>query len=351
MLLSRNGQSYTNDPNGNTLSGGGRTMTWDSQNRMASCIAGTGANQKTSNFAYGTDGLRRRMQVVSSTGSYTTDYVLDGQNVVQELTTTSANVNPILTATYLQGPSGPMYKRPANSVDVRWYVYDGGGNVTGEVDPLGNLTSSKKHDVYGATRSSSGTAISKHGWQGGVGHQSDEETGLVYMRARYYAPELGRFQSEDPKGDGLNWFIYCKNSPVDRTDMNGAEDLPYRQTAAFAWGMILTLATLIVYGLSKIEGWKTAVAVKLMAIAAVGLLALSLAGTASDELDFRVGLSDIGVGLVFGVIEVASNCKAFANFPGAGVAMGYMVAHAMMVVAVLEADNFDVWRGDFPLNR
>jgi YD repeat-containing protein len=29
MLLSRNGQGYTNDVNGNTLSGGGRTMTWD----------------------------------------------------------------------------------------------------------------------------------------------------------------------------------------------------------------------------------------------------------------------------------------------------------------------------------
>jgi RHS repeat-associated protein len=221
MLLTRNGQSYNNDANGNTLSGGGRTMTWDSQNRMASCIAGTGANQKKSSFAYGTDGLRRRMSVTSSTGSYTTDYILDGNNVVQELTTTPSNVNPILTATYLMGPSGPMYKRPANSSDVRWYVYDGGGNVTGEVDPLGNVTASQKHDVYGASRGVTGTATSKHGWQGDVGHQSDGETGFVYMRARYYAPELGRFQSEDPQGDGKNWFIYCDVDPINKKDADG----------------------------------------------------------------------------------------------------------------------------------
>jgi RHS repeat-associated protein len=221
MLLTRNGQSYNNDANGNTLSGGGRTMTWDSQNRMASCVYGTGANQKTSSFAYGTDGLRRRMSVTSSTGSYTTDYVLEGNNVVQELTTTASNVNPILTATYLTGPSGPMYKRPANAVDVRWYVYDGGGNVTGEIDALGNLTASEKHDVYGASRGVTGTATSKHGWQGQVGHQSDGETGLVYMRARYYAPELGRFQSEDPAKDGINWFGYCNNNPVNFGDFTG----------------------------------------------------------------------------------------------------------------------------------
>ena len=35
-LTSAGGSTYVNDANGNTLSGGGRTMTWDSQNRMVS---------------------------------------------------------------------------------------------------------------------------------------------------------------------------------------------------------------------------------------------------------------------------------------------------------------------------
>ena len=39
MLLSRGGNAYSNDANGNTLSGGGRTNTWDSQNRLVPCRA------------------------------------------------------------------------------------------------------------------------------------------------------------------------------------------------------------------------------------------------------------------------------------------------------------------------
>jgi len=32
----------------------------------------------------------------------------------------------------------------------------------------------------------------------------DQETGLYYLRNRYYDPELGRFITEDPAKDGLN---------------------------------------------------------------------------------------------------------------------------------------------------
>jgi YD repeat-containing protein len=40
MLLSRNGGAYTNDAKGNTLTGGGRTNTWDGQNRLTQCVFG-----------------------------------------------------------------------------------------------------------------------------------------------------------------------------------------------------------------------------------------------------------------------------------------------------------------------
>ena len=76
---------------------------------------------------------------------------------------------------------------------TRWYVYDGLGPVVGEVDPLGYLTSSPKCDVYGAMRANTGTASTKQGFVGGLGHVSDTETGLIYMRARYYDPRVGRF--------------------------------------------------------------------------------------------------------------------------------------------------------------
>jgi RHS repeat-associated protein len=35
-----------------------------------------------------------------------------------------------------------------------------------------------------------------------VGEQQDPETGLIYLRARYYEPETGRFLNRDPHPGG-----------------------------------------------------------------------------------------------------------------------------------------------------
>ena len=46
------------------------------------------------------------------------------------------------------------------------------------------------------------------------GEYTDDETGLVYLRNRYYDPAIGRFITEDPAKDGLNWYAYCGNNPI-----------------------------------------------------------------------------------------------------------------------------------------
>jgi RHS repeat-associated protein len=56
-----------------------------------------------------------------------------------------------------------------------------------------------------------------------IGHPTDEEMGLIYMRARYYDPEVGRFVSEDPGQNEINWFIYTTNNPVNMIDYDGKE--------------------------------------------------------------------------------------------------------------------------------
>ena len=38
MLLSSGGNAYTSDADGNTLTGANRMNTWDSQNRLVSCL-------------------------------------------------------------------------------------------------------------------------------------------------------------------------------------------------------------------------------------------------------------------------------------------------------------------------
>jgi RHS repeat-associated protein len=56
-----------------------------------------------------------------------------------------------------------------------------------------------------------------------TGREFDAETSLYYMRARYFAPTSGRFLSEDPTGfgDGVNFYRYVHNDPVDNTDPTG----------------------------------------------------------------------------------------------------------------------------------
>ena len=215
-LTSAGGSSYVNDANGNTLSGGGRTMAWDSQNRMVSCAY----DGNTLAFDYGADGLRRSETLTSGGQSVTTYYVYDGQSLVMEET---KNAQGVLTpsATYLNGPRGPEYKKDEGTGLVKWYVYDGLGSVVAEVDPSGTVTYSAKYDVYGAVRAASGTANTAQGFVGGLGHLSEAATGLIYMRARYYDPNTGRFVSEDVSKVGPNWYSYCGDNPINRVDSTG----------------------------------------------------------------------------------------------------------------------------------
>ncbi len=50
----------------------------------------------------------------------------------------------------------------------------------------------------------------------------DELTGLTYLRARYYKPEIGRFTQEDViYDDGFNLYAYCSSNPVIYCDPSG----------------------------------------------------------------------------------------------------------------------------------
>jgi RHS repeat-associated protein len=65
-------------------------------------------------------------------------------------------------------------------------------------------------------------------------HMGDAGTGLIYMKQRWYSPELGRFLSPDPTGEGadVNRYRYCGNEPVDAVDPMGlwdSTDWPTRQ--------------------------------------------------------------------------------------------------------------------------
>ncbi len=53
-----------------------------------------------------------------------------------------------------------------------------------------------------------------------TGHQFDAATGLVYARARYYDPTIGRFLSQDPEA-AINPYVYAFDAPLEFTDPTG----------------------------------------------------------------------------------------------------------------------------------
>jgi RHS repeat-associated protein len=59
-----------------------------------------------------------------------------------------------------------------------------------------------------------------------TGREFDADTGLMYYRARWYDPQVGRFISEDPigfRGRDVNFYGYVKNGPLLFRDPSGLQ--------------------------------------------------------------------------------------------------------------------------------
>ena len=311
MLLTRGSNNYSNDPDGNALTGGGRTSAWDSQNRLVTCSY----NSNASSYVYGADGLRHQ----STVNGTVTDFALDGQFFVREM----RGGTPY--ATYLTGPTGPLYRRDATGATLRWYVYDGLGSVLGEVDANGSLDATRTYDVYGLARTVSGTPTSKHGWVGALGHTAEDETGLVYMRARYYDPTTGRFLSEDPARSGANCLIYAADNPVSAFDPNGRS---LKQVAFVALSVYLILT---MFGATP--PMFLAVFLQAIELAACGAEAAAALFGAANEFSAKPGDPALQV-------QIVDAMAAVGCLVGAAGTIGAIVAlHTLAIMAVLDEDG------------
>ena len=92
------------------------------------------------------------------------------------------------------------------------------------VDRNGNIVNNYTYDEWGNITTSNETISNPFKYAGEV---YDSETGLYYLRARYYDPTVGRFINEDTiEGQvtnplSLNVYTYCGNSPVGYVDPSG----------------------------------------------------------------------------------------------------------------------------------
>ena len=78
------------------------------------------------------------------------------------------------------------------------------------------------NDDYGETTQMSGSATVYTPFLY-TGQELDKETGFYHLRARHYAPSLGKFLSRDPIGyaGGTNLYAYVGGDPINFSDPSG----------------------------------------------------------------------------------------------------------------------------------
>jgi len=215
MSYNANDRLLTNsyDANGNTLGAGGKTFAYDSQDRLTSFNGGAVT------MVYDGDGNR----VSKTAGGVTTLYLVDEANptglaqVVEELSSGGA-----VQRRYLYGPERIGQTQVSRGV-TSYYGYDGHGDVRYLTDVTGKVTDTYDYDAFGNVIGSTGATANVYRYQG---EALDAETGLYYLRARYYDPVAGRFLSVDPLADqGEHPYTYAGADPVNGHDPTGTQDL------------------------------------------------------------------------------------------------------------------------------
>jgi RHS repeat-associated protein len=227
--------TYTNDLVGNrsseTASSITTCYTWDVMNRMTgrsnSFVAGT--------YTYRSDGLRTRKSVVTSTATTVDDFRYDGQmpfeNESLSGTTLKATRSALgargvdaeesLTGTYNVSTGA----RTLGTATISYPLYDAHGNRVSSLSRSGTngftYDPVRFYGAWGEVRVGATTGGSIWRYCANLGHVQDDESGLVYMRARYYEPTSGRFINEDSAMHGGNWYAYCANNPINQIDKTG----------------------------------------------------------------------------------------------------------------------------------
>jgi RHS repeat-associated protein len=214
-LLSASTDTYTSDANGNVATRAGRTFTWDAENRLRT-IASGGSTLATYRYDY--QGRRSEKAVGATTG-----YLYDGLNLIGE-----GSSLPVLGNEYLFGPAidEPLAMKTAAGA-VAYYDVDALGSVVLVNDPTGAAVNTYSYDAWGAEMVASETAPQPFRY---TAREKGEE-GLLYYRARYYDPSVGRFLGEDPLRfrTDRNFYRYVINNPAVLRDPHGldGEVLPF----------------------------------------------------------------------------------------------------------------------------
>ena len=199
----------TFDANGNTLTSGGVTYTYDFEDRLLTTSSGV-------TIVYDGDGNR----ISESAAGVTTKYLVDDQTHTGYAQVAEELVSGVVTAQYTYGPMRISQRRTATS----FYGYDAGGSVRQLFDNTGTVTDSYAYDAFGNTVAQTGSTVNEFQYRG---EQYDASLQMYYLRARYYRPQTGRFLSQDTyEGDdeeplSRHKYLYANADPTNYTDPDG----------------------------------------------------------------------------------------------------------------------------------
>jgi len=172
------------------------------------------SSTEITSYAYFSDGSRTR-RTASGAATYFLHDFSSLNGILAEYDSGGAMV-----ARYIHGPG--IDEPLAVSRGGSWYYYhvDGLGSVTMLTRADKTVANRYVYDDFGGFRSRTEAVTNSYAF---TGREYDAAVDLIFYRARYYDPLIGRFLTRDPAGMGnaANLYAYVGNNPVNHVDPSG----------------------------------------------------------------------------------------------------------------------------------
>ncbi|PTR22799.1 RHS repeat-associated protein [Luteibacter sp. OK325] len=226
----------------------------------------------------------------------------------------------------------------AQTSKVTYYLTDQLGTPLVEMDASGAVTASYDYAPFG--RSVLDPPANGPGY---TGHVSDDDSGLVYMQARYYDPNVGRFLSPDPSLPSpsdlftQNRFVYAENAPTVHTDPSGrcVEDLCVGESILVFEGIEYIAGLIEASEAVAATTESGAIATTMTATTATTATATGSAAATTATLDTATGTLVSGSGST--LVETVSACASSFACTGVAALTPIVLAHqAVQDVATVQ---------------